>query len=175
MNVCSYESQSPESNPEDCVREPDTGTITIVKDAVPDYAQDFTFDPSSTAMNGGNNFLLDDDVDPVLPNQRLFSALPATPNGTTYSVTEMSIPAGWVLTNIVCTGGTGVLIGADSDFDAGDTAVSIPLKPLENVICTYTNEQVPPTVTVDKIGQSDHGERVRWAGDVHGRGHEHVG
>ena len=46
MNVCSYESQSPESNPEDCVREPDTGTITIVKDAVPDDAQDFTFDPS---------------------------------------------------------------------------------------------------------------------------------
>ena len=59
------------------------------------------------------------------------------------------IPPGWVL-SIACTGGTGVLIGADSDFDAGDTTVSIRLKPLENVTCTYTNEQVAPTVTVDK-------------------------
>ena len=104
LNVCSYESREPESNPEDCVRESITGSITIVKDAVPNDAQDFTFDPSDNLS--ATNFTLDDDGETVtLSNQRLFAALAPSSAGTAYTVSEVSVPTGWALTNIVCTGG----------------------------------------------------------------------
>ena len=35
LNVCSYESASPTSNPEECVITPDSGFLTIVKVADP--------------------------------------------------------------------------------------------------------------------------------------------
>jgi uncharacterized repeat protein (TIGR01451 family) len=57
------------------------------------------------------------------------------------TVTE-TVPAGWTLTNIVCTGDTtGVLVGADADFDPGDTSVSVPIDAGDDVSCTFTNTQ----------------------------------
>ena len=88
-------------------RELDPGSITIVKDAVPNDAQDFTFDPSDNLSV--TNFTLDDDGETVtLSNQRSFSDLAASAAGTLYTISEVSVPGGWALTNIVCTGGTGI-------------------------------------------------------------------
>ncbi len=42
----------------------------------------------------------------------------------TVTVTEDNLP-GWALTNIECTGGTGITIGSDADYDVGDTTVTL--------------------------------------------------
>ena len=53
------------------------GTIVIVKDAIPDDAQDFSFNlTNGSTIN--QNFSLDDDADPTLPNSQTFSVPPGT-------------------------------------------------------------------------------------------------
>src|SRR4029453_14054038 len=111
------------------------GSVTLVKGAVPNDAQDFTFDPSDSLQL--TNFLLDDDANATLSNQQAFSnLLPGT-----YSVQEISIPAGWTLANIVVTGAVNsvVTIGADNDFDPGDSLVTVALVDGENVTITNTD------------------------------------
>ena len=111
------------------VVDPETGSITIRKDAVPDHPENFQFDPSPNL--GPFDFFLDDDDDPALPNQVTVSGLPA---GQTYSVSEVNVPSGWQLTDVTCVG------GGPNTSTVGATA-SIGLDPGENVVCTFTNTQ----------------------------------
>jgi hypothetical protein len=95
------------------------GTITVVKDTVPDDPQDFTF----TAGGGlsPSSFQLDDDSDPDLPNTQTFTDVVP---GSGYSVSE-SLPAGWMQAGATCNDGSPV---SSIDVSAG-----------ENVTCTFLN------------------------------------
>jgi uncharacterized repeat protein (TIGR01451 family) len=93
------------------------GSITIVKDAVPNDAQDFAFTTTGTGLS---NFSLDDDSDGTLMNTKTFTGL----NPGTYSVAEGAV-AGWDLTSATCT-------------DGSDPA-SISLQASEQVTCTFVN------------------------------------
>src|SRR6185369_15492173 len=83
----------------------------------------------------------------------------STNNGTitatlppgTYSTAE-TVPAGWVLTNIVCTGQSTstVTIGATGQFDAGDTNSTVNLAAGENITCVYTNTK-NGSITIQKV------------------------
>jgi len=110
------------------------GSITIVKDAVPDDEQDFSF------TGDLDDFDLDDDADGTLPNSMAFSDLPSG----SYDVTEVSIHGDWDLTDIDC----------DDDNSTGDlvtATASIELEPGEEVTCTFKNTREDfPTVEVDK-------------------------
>ena len=121
------------------------GSITIRKNAEPTSGQDFTFSATNLPLAG---FTLDDDgvsSNPLSNLQQFPDLLPGD-----RVITETSIPGGWKLTNIACSGGSGDLIGSDSDFDAGDTSVSISLAAGENVDCTFTNTQ-GASITIDKV------------------------
>lgn len=113
------------------------GQITIVKDAVPNDAQDFAFTTSGT---GWSSFALDDDADPALPNTRSFTLAPGT-----YTVTETAL-AGWSLTGLSCSG----------DTDGGTTAnlatatATIDLDANERIVCTYTNTRRQADLRVTK-------------------------
>ncbi|MGH2656330.1 MAG: TolB family protein [Actinomycetota bacterium] len=111
------------------VIDPEEGSITIRKDAVPNNAEDFQFDPSPNFAPF--DFFLDDDTDPALPNE---VAAPTLPTGQTYTISEVYIPSGWELTDLTCTG------GGPNTTTAGATA-TIGLDPGENVVCTFTNTQ----------------------------------
>jgi hypothetical protein len=130
------------------------GSITIVKDAQPDGAQDFEFDPSAN-LDPGTNFLLDDDADGTLSAQRTFTGLlPGT-----YAVDEVNMPGGWNLTSTSCT-------------DSSTPGV-INLGPGENVTCTFTNTMGsnPPIIT-ESFNKSDGaglGPDLSWT-DFHGAG-----
>ena len=134
------------------------GSLTVVKDAVPNHAQDFTFDPSDNLQVP--NILLDDDADATLSNTKLFpSLLPGT-----YTVQETTIPAGWSLTNIVVTGAVSslVTIGTDSDFDVGHSLVTVALVAGENVTITYTDTKLGSlTVVKDAVPNRRSGFHVR--------------
>lgn len=106
----------------------DCGSITIVKDAVPDSERDFAFTSTSNQTTTIGGFSLDDDGNATLPSTRTFSDL----KPGSYSVTESGLPiAGWTLTGLTC-----------SDDSATSTATgtaSIALAASEDVICTYAN------------------------------------
>ena len=107
--------------------EPELGTITIIKDASPNAAQDFIF----TAGEGLSGFTLDDDSDGTLSNSELFEDLEAGE----YSVAESTVE-GWTLTSITCNEG--------ANFEIDETnarQVNITLDEGEDVTCTFLNTQ----------------------------------
>ena len=101
------------------------GTITVRLDAIPDDAQDFSF--QAMLDNGPVAFTLDDDLDPAFANQKVFAAVIP---GTGYSISQAAV-AGWDLT---------------ASCDDGSPVNAIDLSPGENVTCTFTNQR-PPVVT----------------------------
>jgi uncharacterized repeat protein (TIGR01451 family) len=99
--------------------------LKIVKDAVPDSSQDFSF---TTTGSGLSSFTLDDDNDNTHSNTQQFTDL----NPGSYSVTEGST-TGWDLTNMSCTGtGSGSLSGSTAN---------ITLSAGDDLTCTFTNTQ----------------------------------
>ncbi len=116
------------------------GSITIIKDAVPNDAQDFAYTTTGTGLSP---FSLDDDTNATLSNTRVFSNLA---NGT-YSVTESLPVAGWDLTNLVCV--DPVNPGATTT-NTGTGLSTIVLSAGENVVCTYTNTK-RGRIIVDKV------------------------
>ncbi|KKK52460.1 hypothetical protein LCGC14_3104710, partial [marine sediment metagenome] len=104
------------------------GTITVIKDTDPDGPQnfDFTFKMGIFSVD----FILDDDNDPERSNTVTFTNL--LPD--TYTVTEKTV-AGFVLTNITCTGDTNSVITTST---ANANAI-IVLAQGEDIICTFTN------------------------------------
>ncbi|MES3006023.1 MAG: hypothetical protein V4664_03700 [Patescibacteria group bacterium] len=103
------------------------GTITIVKDTVPNDTQDFSF---TTTGSGLSSFSLDDDGETtILSNTKTFANLfPGS-----YSVTE-GLQAGYSLTGLSCTDPT-----SNSTTDLGNRIANINVGASETVSCTYTN------------------------------------
>jgi hypothetical protein len=99
------------------------GSITIIKDAVPNDPQDFTFG------GGLGNFSLDDDADPVLSNTKTFTGL--APG--LYNVQEI-LPSGWNLGSIVCSDPTGNTV-----VNLATATAAINLDGCEAVTCKFTN------------------------------------
>ncbi len=113
----------------------DAGSLTIVKDAQPNDAQDFAF-----AVGGGlspTSFNLDDDSNGTLSNTRVFTDVLAG----TYSAAESSVPAGWDLSSATCTDGSPV------------TAIAISVG--EDVTCTFTNQKRGQVVVVKDAQPND--------------------
>lgn len=122
-----------------------TGTITIVKDAPSGFQQGFGFTSNSPSIPTFG--LQSRGVGPAnnSQNRRSFG-LPA---GSTYTITEAAVP-GWTLTHILCVGGSG---GLNSNLAA--RSVTIPLKPDQNVVCTFRSSRDPTgaiTIIADTQG-----------------------
>ena len=98
------------------------GTIVVVKDAVPDDGQNFSF----TAGGGltPTSFTLDDDADGTLSNTQTLSNVPA---GSGYSVSE-TVPSAWEQQSATC--------------DDGSPPSNIDVSASETVTCTFTNSQL---------------------------------
>ena len=124
-------------------------SITIVKDAVPNDAQDFNF--STTGGLSPSTFVLDDDAASATPlATRAFSGLLSF---TTYTVSETAIP-GWELTfgTPVCT----VTSPNSGTQSASGSTVTVNLAEGENVNCVFTNTR-RGTIVIDKtaVGGND--------------------
>ncbi len=143
------------------------GSLTIVKDAIPPDGTDFDYDGTGTGID--TDFDLDDSADSDtgadLEDSITFPDL--APNGPR-TVTE-NITAGWALTDISCEldgGGvpnstiifTGATTSPTDDFEAGDDTVEVTsLTALEDIVCTFTNEQAMLTVQKILVPSDDDG------------------
>jgi hypothetical protein len=122
-----------------------SGSITIIKDAIPNAAVDFAFTTTGTGLS---SFTLDDDADLTLSNTQAFNNL--APGA--YTVTETLPVAGWTPTNLVCTGG-----GANTSTVTATGVATIGLDAGENVVCTYTNTK-DATITITKEAIPDNAQ-----------------
>jgi hypothetical protein len=118
------------------------GTITVVKNAVPDDPQDFTFSLD------GDSFSLDDDADATLPSSRSFTVRVGS-----HSLSETNIPSAWSNTGLTCDDPT-----HDTTTARPDATVHVAKD--ETVTCTYTNTytatapQLATTASVHTAGTS---------------------
>jgi hypothetical protein len=104
------------------------GSITIVKDTVPNGPQDFSYTGTSDQSTGISPFSLDDDADVTLSNTNVITGL----KPGAYTVTEAA-QAGFDLTGLTCTaGGTG---------NTTTGVATITLAAGGSVTCTYVNTQ----------------------------------
>ena len=121
------------------------GTITIVKDAVPNDPQDFSFTCSAPI----GSFTLDDDGanGNPLDNFKTTTGLGAG----TYTCTE-TVPGGWDSPpSITCSGET----DGGTPASSSSTSVAIDLDPGENITCTFHNNQQVGTITIVKNAVPD--------------------
>lgn len=127
------------------------GSLTIVKDAQPNAADDFAFTTTGSDLS---NFTLDDDADGTLSNTKAFSAHPGTK-----TVAE-TLSGGWTLGNISCSGpgASKVKVGSDgdADFAAGDTQLEVALAVGDDITCTFVNS-LPGSITITKNARPDNG------------------
>jgi hypothetical protein len=115
---------------------PQTAHIIVLKDAIPNSAQDFAF--TDNFGNGNpDNFLLDDDSNATLPKSRDFEVLA----GTGYSVSESSV-AGWKQSSAICDG-------------AGNTPANITVAAGETVTCIFTNRKLGQIVIIKNTTGGD--------------------
>lgn len=123
------------------------GSITIIKDTVPNHHRDFPF---TTTGEGLSNFTLDDDDDPTLSNTKTFSDLVAG----SYSVTESPVTS-WYVYKIDCGQATGVQIDGST--------VNITLAAGQHVTCTFVNKH--QTGSVQVIKKVDSGDGYQTVGE----------
>jgi len=120
-----------------CLAPPLPGSITINKTAV---GGDDTFGYTGSAALGA----------PF----NIITSGGAGSHGTTglsvgaYTVTESTMPAGWVRTGLVCTDST-----AGSTFTYSGAQANIALAAGGTVTCTYTNNLSPPAVSVPTLSE----------------------
>lgn len=131
------------------------GSLTIVKDAVPDSAQDFSFSGDL------GDFALDDDADGTLPNSFTADNLETGD----YSVTE-SMPATWTLTGISCMDGEGSVDPVSMDLATG--ALTVHVNNGQNVTCTFTNVQQGMAVVQKVVLPDTDPTSFTFSGDVAG-------
>ena len=116
-----------------------TGTITIVKKAVPKRYDDFRFTIGGDfGSSVAKSFMLDDDNLSPMPNSKTFTDL-----GTgTYVITE-GVHEGWRLADVTCAGARVARNGR---------TVSITIDAAQTVTCTFVNEKTKPvTVNVPQV------------------------
>lgn len=123
------------------------GKITIVKDAVPNDAQDFGFSTTSPGSSIDSSFSLDDDSNATLSNTKEFDDI--APG--TYTFTEgdpTALSPKWDLTGLVCENAAGDTVSTHG-VDLTTRTATVNLGNLGDVTCTFTNTK-RATLIVEK-------------------------
>ena len=165
INVCSYPSQEPNSDPSDCVITPNAGFLTIVKVANPDDNTDFVFNASEPSA--GNPGVSTWTINGSGSVQQVSYA--AT---TTLDLSEV-VPAGWQLDSASCEiqtapptpTGTGTATGVDN----------FTIQSGLETICSFNDSLATGTLTVIKTVVNDNGGSAtsdQWSIHVTSGGNE---
>jgi hypothetical protein len=112
---------------------PEQATLTVVKNAVPDDPQDFTFHISSTATA----FVLDDGVDNDAHSSSTVFAL----DPGSYTLSETAV-TGWRFSGVACT---------NEASSSTTPSVTVRLAAGDDVTCTFTNTKETPATTVPYV------------------------
>ena len=144
INVCSFPSGSPQSNPFDCVVTPGAGFMILKKATTPQTSGEtfsFTIDPAPIA---GASYSLSD-----VTSGDEQTALLSTAPGAAYTVTEGAVPTGWSLTTASCVRQT-TPTPTPTGTLSGQAVNSISITSGETTVCTFANSRDQGTIEVKK-------------------------
>lgn len=128
LNVCSFPSGEPNSNPFDCVVTPGAGYLVIEKATTPSSGEGFEFTVSPNPITNGNPYAVaGDDGSGGAGSSAI---IPVTPG--TYSITE-TLETNWDLVSVTCSDGSGT-------FNGSNAITGITVSEGETVTCTFTND-----------------------------------
>ena len=145
-NVCSYPSGRPNSDPSDCVIGPDSGFLTIVKEADPDDPMvDFVFNlgAGQDANDGRASFT-------ILGSGSV--SLISFTAGTDYDLSE-EVPDDWQLDSLSCKLSDGTPTGTV----VGNTVENFEIQIGRETTCTFTNSLAKANLTLIKEVNNDNG------------------
>jgi len=143
LNVCSFPSGEPNSNPFDCVVTPGVGFIQIVKATDVTTTKYFGFTMAGASTNGTSKYAVQSGATTEL--------LPVMP-GANFSITE-TMPGGWTLQSVSCT-----IDGAATGTPtvAQNKITGITTRTGQTTVCTFNNTgllsgSVTYTITVNNL------------------------
>jgi hypothetical protein len=147
LNVCSYPSQVPNSDPSECVVTPNNGFLTIVKQATPSDSTQFRFD-----LGAGQEFQ-DGTTFRTITGAGQLQFISMAP-GSGYDLSEV-VPAAWLLSGASCVLQTSPPspTGTFNTPTINDFEIRSGLE----TICTFTNGLRQGTLTVNKVVVNDNG------------------
>lgn len=117
VNICSFPSQNPNSNPADCIGVIGGGFINIIKDAVPDDNTQFNFTITNSLGNAQN-----------ISITGAGGQIVSLETGT-YSIAE-TVPTPWGLVSASCN---------DGSSTGTNPITGIVINPSQTVECTFSN------------------------------------
>ncbi|MDX6677800.1 MAG: serine-aspartate repeat-containing protein, partial [Solirubrobacteraceae bacterium] len=144
VNTCSYPSQTPTSDPSDCVLIPRDAFITIVKNATPNNTgTQFPFRLGTSATADSNPILC------TITNSGSCQTI-AIRSGVAHTLKEVT-PTGWGLDTPApaCTGASGS--GSSNGTPSGATISAIKASSDNIITCTYNNKQLTGAIRVTKL------------------------
>jgi hypothetical protein len=147
VNVCSFPSGEPNSNPFDCVVQAGAGFIQIVKTTNLTTTQLFGFTLAGAATDGTSRYAVQGGISSAL--------IPVTPTGgqvALYSLTE-TLPTNWSLSTASCVI-DGVATGSFSSTNKQVTGIKVETG--QTTVCTFNNTgqisgSVEYTITVTNL------------------------
>jgi hypothetical protein len=162
LNVCSFPSGSPNSNPFDCVVTPGAGFFVIKKATSPQNSgQTFAFGITPAPVGGGTHSLTDNSTD--VEQTGLISALPGTKS---YSIGETNLPSDWSLNTASCAfdragaPAMGTKVGSHVD--------SLSVEAGETTVCTFSNSRNQGSIELKKSWSGTPGQTTLKIGTSSG-------
>ena len=148
INVCSYPSEEPNSNPSDCVITPLRGTLEIVKVADPDDDTTFTFDASVAALNGDDQWTIigSGSQTSIVYNTQSAQNDPE-PETVTLDLSEAAL-AGWKLQSASC-----VITGftpPETGTSGATGVIGLQIRAGFTTVCTFTNAKPRGSIQIVK-------------------------
>src|SRR5829696_4516360 len=145
LNVCSYPSGEPNSDPSDCVFAANNGFLTIVKVANPDDGTAFPFNASAQSESGDSSWTITGSG-----SQSLISYGPTT----TLDLNE-AVPAGWNLDSASCAIQTATPTATGTSTATGID--NLEIRSGLETICTFNDSLAQGTLKVIKTVVNDNG------------------
>ena len=145
LNVCSYPSGEPNSDPSDCVFAANNGFLTIVKVANPDDGTSFPFNASEQSESNVSSWTIAGSG-----TQSLISYGPTT----TLDLNE-AVPAGWNLNSASCAIQTATPTATGTSTATG--VDNLEIRSGLETICTFNDSLAQGTLKVIKTVVNDNG------------------
>ena len=138
LNVCSYPSGEPNSDPSDCVFAPNNGFLTIIKVASPNDGTSFPFNASEQSESNDSSWTITGSG-----SQSLISYGPTA----TLDVNE-AVPAGWKLDSASCAIQTATPTPTGTSTATG--VDNLEIRSGLETICTFNDTKTNPLLEVVK-------------------------
>ncbi len=160
IDVCSYPSSEPNSDPSDCViARSDSAKLTVVKALVPNSDTgrfDLKIDGTTYATNVGDGGTTGTQIVTVNPQTPTHTVLEQADSST--SLTSL----GNYTTSVVCKDlhGTGQTVGSSNPTGTSTRQLSVTVAEDSDVVCTFTNTRATGSITVTKQVTNDNGGKA---------------